>query len=292
MTGLLSKLSWRLARLAELPKDLRGVLGARGAGVDYRPYLLRKFWRSLLPGVFRLPSGVVIHDEGSWLRVACSDGLTLGCPKRLTVLSDLEVMLVEVLASNVYRCDVIEPGAHVLDCGANIGVFCCYAAALAGPAGRVYAWEPVAEIYEVLLRNVQGNHQEHVVCVRKGLADEPGRAGIHVPADHSCCSSLENGVEGRLEEIEVTTIDAEVERLGVGQVNLIKLDVEGYEEKVLRGAAQTLRRFRPVLAMAAYHHEEDRWRLPAVIRGIEPAYRVTVSYSWASAFIFAACGTS
>jgi len=291
VTGLLSRLSWRLARLAELPGDLRGVVRAGRSGVDYGPYLLGKFGLSLLPGATRLPQDSAIHDDGRSLRVALGRAVTLQCPKSLTERIDLLVMLGEVISENVYRCDVIERGACVFDCGANIGVFCCYAAALAGPKGRVYAWEPVAQVCDVLLSNVQENDQEQVVCIRKGLADRQGTATIHVPASHSNCSSLENGVEGRPEEIEVTTLDAEVERLGVRQVDLIKIDVEGYEEQVLRGAAETLRAFRPALAMAAYHHKEDLWRLPAVIRAIEPAYRVTVSYSWVSAFIFASCGT-
>ena len=287
-----SRVRWRLARLAELPRDLRAVMAARRPGVDYLPYLLGKFGSSLLPGATRLPTDFPIHDDGHALRVALGPALTLQCPKSLTERIDLLVMLGEVISENVYRCDVIKHGACVFDCGANIGVFCCYAAALAGPKGRVYAWEPVAEACDVVLRNVQANDQEQVVCIRKGLADWHGRATIHVPLSHSNCSSLESGAEGRPEEIEVTTLDAEVERLGVRQVDLIKIDVEGYEEQLLRGAAETLRAFRPALAMAAYHHEEDLWRLPAVIRAIEPAYRVTVFYSWVSAFIFASCGTS
>ena len=67
--------------------------------------------------------------------------------------------------------------------------------------------------------------------------------------------------------------------------DLIKMDIEGAEQSALEGAAQTLRRFRPRLTLAAYHKPNDPWVLSKTIRKIVPEYNIIVSrdahlYAW------------
>ena len=58
------------------------------------------------------------------------------------------------------------------------------------------------------------------------------------------------------------------------RVTYIKMNIEGAEIDALRGAAQTIRRWRPKLAVAAYHRPADLWQVPALIREIHPGYRL------------------
>lgn len=62
-------------------------------------------------------------------------------------------------------------------------------------------------------------------------------------------------------------------RHALARVDFIKMDIEGSEAAALQGAAQTLARHRPRLAISAYHMPADLWELPALIRELNPGYR-------------------
>lgn len=69
-----------------------------------------------------------------------------------------------------------------------------------------------------------------------------------------------------------------VDDLGLDRVDRLKLDVEGAEPQALRGAARTLARDRPRLAVAAYHRDDDLAVLPPLIHGLEPSYRFRLGH--------------
>jgi hypothetical protein len=61
-------------------------------------------------------------------------------------------------------------------------------------------------------------------------------------------------------------------------VDFIKMDIEGGELSALLGAAQTIKRFHPTLAISGYHKVEDMIMLPALIRGLDPGYRLYLEH--------------
>jgi hypothetical protein len=65
--------------------------------------------------------------------------------------------------------------------------------------------------------------------------------------------------------------------LGLSEVNFIKLDIEGAEEKALQGGRQTLARFRPLLAVALEHRASDQMEIPNLLHSILPAYKLEMS---------------
>jgi len=75
-------------------------------------------------------------------------------------------------------------------------------------------------------------------------------------------------------KVPLTRIDDEVEKLGLPRVDFIKMDIEGAEREALAGAAGTLRRFKPTLALDSYHRPDDPVVLPRVIGAANPAYTV------------------
>jgi hypothetical protein len=77
--------------------------------------------------------------------------------------------------------------------------------------------------------------------------------------------------------IRLTTVDALVRQFGLDRVDLIKMDIEGAEVRALRGATETIRRFRPRLAIATYHTPSDLAGVPAAVREIRSDYAVTPS---------------
>ena len=71
---------------------------------------------------------------------------------------------------------------------------------------------------------------------------------------------------------QITTLDSYVNENNLPRVDFIKLDVEGAELDVLRGAAATIARFKPILALSAYHKWDDFWTLMNFVKSVRPDY--------------------
>lgn len=144
----------------------------------------------------------------------------------------------------------LQPDWVMIDAGANQGEYTLFAAKrLTG--GKVVAYEPVTAWFDNLSENVRSNGCTNVILRKAGLSDKHGTAPVYTSSDsaNEGTSSLfaARGAEKPFETIELKTLDKEVGVLGLARVDLIKMDIEGAEWPALRGAAETLRVFRPVL---------------------------------------------
>lgn len=134
-----------------------------------------------------------------------------------------------------------------VDVGAHVGLY-TVAAARHG-SGRVLAFEPNPSARAQLTANVALNGCRNVLVVPMAVGDAPGTALLHVPrTPDPSFSSLAAGrfAEGEPIDVEVTTVDAEVEASRL-RPTVVKIDVEGGELAVVRGMQRTLERHRPVL---------------------------------------------
>lgn len=157
---------------------------------------------------------------------------------------------------------LLRPGDTVLDIGANIGAHTVPIAQLVGPAGRVLAFEPQRIVFQTLCANVALNHLTNVWCRHAAVGAESGH--IEVPwldptRPHNFGGLALGNRKG--ERVPVVAVD----ELELRTCRLLKVDVEGMELRVLRGARQTIERLRPVLYV-----ENDRFdRSEELIRFIE-----------------------
>ena len=69
-------------------------------------------------------------------------------------------------------------------------------------------------------------------------------------------------------------IDRYVAQKNIERVDFIKMDIEGSEAKALLGARETIRRFKPRLAICTYHKWQDMWELPLIVKQLEPSYKI------------------
>lgn len=76
--------------------------------------------------------------------------------------------------------------------------------------------------------------------------------------------------------IETIPIDEFVKEENLKRVDFIKMDIEGSEEKALLGAKETLRKFKPKLAICIYHKPKDFYELPLLIKEINPEYKIRI----------------
>lgn len=169
----------------------------------------------------------------------------------------------------------VQPGDVVLDCGASVGVFT--REALAAGARLVVAVELAPENLECLRRNFAAEVRVgRVIIYPKGVWDKDDMLTLYVDPGNSPADSVvmrpERAREGP--KVPLTTIDKLVEELQLERVDFIKMDVEGAEQRALVGARRTLERFRPRLALSAYHREDDPQRIPELVRQAWPGYRM------------------
>jgi FkbM family methyltransferase len=148
---------------------------------------------------------------------------------------------------------LVRPGDVVLDVGANIGHHTVVYSKAAGPAGRVYAFEPQRWVFQVLCANLVANDCLNASAHRLALGDKPGRLRLQA-VDYTAdlnfgAAALSKLFQGdmRGESVPVGTLDAFVADEEVPRVDFVKLDVQTFELFVLQGAKETLRRFRPRL---------------------------------------------
>lgn len=142
----------------------------------------------------------------------------------------------------------------VLDVGANIGL----TALLFGDiAHKVYAFEPSPSTFNFLETNIKQSKKRNIELYNFGLGDSSFETTLSFPACFSAgafiSSQCEKFSDYINENVRIQTIDAFVNDHQIDKINLIKLDVEGFETKVLAGAEKTLKTLKPVVILEMNH---------------------------------------
>jgi FkbM family methyltransferase len=140
----------------------------------------------------------------------------------------------------------IHEGDVVLDVGANIGYYTLLFAKLVGPRGKVFAFEPDANNFQLLKKNVRANGLGNVVLVPKAVADTSGKAMLHLCPDNKGDHRMYDSGDGRpMVEVETIALD-DYFADHRGSINFIKMDIQGSEAAALRGMRRLLERHRGV----------------------------------------------
>lgn len=138
----------------------------------------------------------------------------------------------------------------IFDIGANTGWYSCHLSVMAGPESSIYAFEPVFHTFGLLKRNIVLNGLKNVTALNFGLSDREGPALFYVPSwSGSVAASMRPLLEeeNRVVTCNLTTLDSFVRQGGIDRMDFVKCDVEGAELMVLRGAMESIERFRPVI---------------------------------------------
>jgi FkbM family methyltransferase len=196
---------------------------------------IRRASRSLRDG-----ETTMVHGIGAGLRFDPSGahpGYGLG-----TSEPDIQAVLAEL----------VEPDDVFYDIGANVGFFTVLGAHLVGPEGRVVAFEPLPAAAAALRRNVAANSFSTVHVVEAAVDDHSGEAMLHLPStERSTGARLKrkagSGSEASRLRVKVVAIDEQIAAGELPVPDVIKLDVEGAELRVLDGMRETLARHRPTL---------------------------------------------
>ena len=144
-------------------------------------------------------------------------------------LGQYELPLQEALAK------AVTPGMTVFDIGANAGFFSLIAARLAGPPGKCVAFDPLPENVASVREQLALNRFAHGEVVEGAVGGRNGRASISFHLSNNSMAHLGTAGSGETTiEVELVTVDEAVRRFG--RPHVVKVDVEGAELEVLRGA--------------------------------------------------------
>ena len=165
------------------------------------------------------------------------------------------------------------PGDVALDVGGCWGETALWLAHEVGPSGRVHSFEPSSKNLLLLADNLERN-PELVPRISVHASPLTAEAGQEIWVDDAVAAGATTHADpadtGGRKVLPATTdaIDALVARGVLDRVDFVKVDVEGAELEVLRGAAHTLRTQQPRLALAAYHRPDDLAVLPAFVASL------------------------
>jgi FkbM family methyltransferase len=148
---------------------------------------------------------------------------------------------------------VLTPGDVVADVGAQIGYITLAMATLAKGRVTVHAFEPEPNNIQRLRNNIALNPGVDVRVVEKAVSDTNGSIRLYLSKDHNAGthSTISGGsnVSEAFVEIPAVTLDHYVSEQGISALRLIKIDVEGGEYEVNKGAQETLQTLRPIVLM-------------------------------------------
>jgi FkbM family methyltransferase len=171
---------------------------------------------------------------------------------------DLKIMLYRdsVLSKLIYRGfetieidflnDFLIEGDYFVDIGANIGLFSLYASRRVGSGGLVIAFEPANQTYNRMLDNIELNGIRNIQTHRLGLSDKEEVLDLNISTDgYEAWNTFVPTTDKKFslkEMVEVTTLDHFLNEnsIDINKISLIKLDVEGFEINVLKGAVGLL----------------------------------------------------
>lgn len=164
----------------------------------------------------------------------------------------------------------VEEGDIVIDAGAWIGDFSAYAVA---KGAQSYAFEPTNTTFKILEQTAELNG-EKFYPVKKGLGAVSEVCNISIDNDKGEGNSIMISRGGKVESIEIMTLDLFVQQANLKKVSFIKADIEGAERDMLLGARETLKRFSPKLAICTYHLPDDPEVLEQIIMDANPKYKI------------------
>ncbi|HWO33442.1 MAG TPA: FkbM family methyltransferase [Candidatus Acidoferrum sp.] len=167
------------------------------------------------------------------------------------------------------------PGTTVLDIGAQSGFYSLLLSRLVGLEGMVVAFEPLPANFRVLEENLNLNKVQNVTIRREAVSDRSGEISFAFPHEEASLVAGPVLESDNLGTFQVPSISLDDFMLQSGRsVQFVKMDVEGAETAVLRGAVQTLRTYHPSLVVELHHDPPQDGLHPAVPLLKELGYQI------------------
>lgn len=144
---------------------------------------------------------------------------------------------------------VLQEQSVFIDIGANIGLFTLYASKFIGEAGQIISFEPFSENFKALTQNLTLNNLSSVRVEKMAIGEKEGHLNLYYDHEENnlgmvSAKRLESSVE---EKVNMISVDTYLGKKPLHRIDLIKIDIEGFEYPALLGMRKTLSTFHPSL---------------------------------------------
>lgn len=147
--------------------------------------------------------------------------------------------------------------------------------------GRIYTFEPTTVNYDIMLKTIELNSAKNIIPVKQGLGSKDESLFIKLCHENygenkitKDQSAQENSDD--YEQISITSLDSFVKGKGL-DIGLIKVDVEGFEQEFLKGAYNTIKKYKPAMLISIYHNTSDFFDIKPMIESWDLGYTFKVS---------------
>lgn len=194
---------------------------------------LRRWLMGLIPSNLEVPILSGSLKGSRWITGAGYPGYWLGTFER---------------DKQTFIANLILPNTVVYDVGAHVGFYTLLAARKVGPRGKIYAFEPVKDNLSYLKKNIEVNNLQNVTVVQSAISDFNGVVNFDFGmSSYNGQISDSGGIE-----VSAQSLDSFFQSASIEPPDLIKIDVEGAESRVLDGAQKLLTQVKPTLLIAIH----------------------------------------
>jgi FkbM family methyltransferase len=171
-----------------------------------------------------------------------------GISRELTIYRKHEPLATQLLKQ------FLKPGMTVVDIGGNLGYYALLEAQMVGNSGRVIAIEPVTTNFAQLSQNVAANGYRNTILHNVAIGASNGTAAMYIGKKSNWHSLHPVPWETREITVRVSTLDALLAQHNLRSVDLIRMDLEGFEIEVIHGMAETFENYSPRLLVELHPH--------------------------------------
>ncbi|MCW3467876.1 FkbM family methyltransferase [Chitinophaga nivalis] len=166
----------------------------------------------------------------------------------------------------------VKPGDVIVDCGSAEGFF---AFKHQYTAGHIFALEPLPVFIDALHQQFRQKNTVTILPVAAG--DTCGTAYISMPGNDTILDAVirPDNAAGDAVAVNIVTLDSLFAAKNIN-IDYLKADIEGFEENMIRGALETIRKSKPKIAITTYHKGQDYQALIDLVKGVVPEYNYLV----------------
>lgn len=157
---------------------------------------------------------------------------------------------------------------------------------------KIFAFEPDSQNYKALETRckrlaVEWNKENSIIIYPYGVGEKSETAFVlRDSAENGLGSKIANENAGSSECVKIIALDDIIK----DRISLIKADIEGYELKMLKGAKNLIKNFKPNLAICIYHSDIDMFQIPLYVKSLVPEYKLAIrhhSYDFSETVLYA-----
>lgn len=163
-------------------------------------------------------------------------------------------------------------GDVIIDVGSNIGFYSLVNISKSKPAGKIFAFEPIEYMCNIISDSLEYNPGHNIEIVKKALGADDSDIFLNFSEENFGGASAY--IEGDTVKLEQTKLDTFVKNYSLEKVSLIKMDIEGMEPAALLGASETIKLHKPKLAICTYHKPEHPKEIEEIILSLRPDYKI------------------